>query len=470
MSKLRQAVSKKVMNEEETLVSLRHSLNLKAPKKKESSFWLRNAFISVSLVALVLLGSFYDGLKGTKLSPELATTILSIDINPSFTLKVDASNLVLSIDAENEDAKTIVVSDLIGQNATQVVETIILRAQEAGYLTDPSQSDYVLVTTAPAKEGDENAADHLNDLIQEALNKEGGSDDVNVVLIKATLQQWFDAHEKDSPLGLYVINGMVNHQGTLMSVSEFLKTSGNLELLETLSHIVKKSTINTLSLLERFLDRLQRAGVDVSAYRSRLTTEGENLTKLKEEVLALWESLDPDTKAGSSLSEADKTAMKTLINTMLDQLSALGIDVSGYQAYLASQYPDLQSIEKELVALLQANGVDTKTGSTLTEADKTKIISDLQKKLDQLSLMGIDVTALQKRLNAASPDLYALETDINALLNANGVDTSTGSTGSVKGDEDDQEALEEEDKEAEEKEENHQEDREEANEAHEVDD
>jgi chaperonin cofactor prefoldin len=451
------------------LASLRHSLNLKAPKKKESSFWFRNAFISVSLVALVLFGSFYDGLKGVKLSPELATTILSIDINPSFTLKVDASNIVLSIEAENEDAKTIVVSDLIGQNATLVVETIILRAQEAGYLIDPTQSDYVLVTTAPAKEGDEIAADHLNDLIQEALTKEGGSDDVNVILIKATLQQWFDAQEKGNPLGLFVINGMVNNQGTLMSVSEFLKTSGNLELLETLSTIVKKSTINTLSLLERFLDRLQRAGVDVSAYRARLTTEGENLTKLKEDVLAMWESLDPDTKAGSSLSDADKTAMRDLINKMLEQLSALGIDVSGYQAYLATQYPDLQSIEKELVALLEANGVDTKTGSTLTQADKTKIISDLQKKLDQLRLLGIDITALQNRLNAASPDLYALETDINALLNANGIDTSTGSTGSVKGD-DDQEELEEEDKEDEERVEEHKEEREEDDEAHEVDD
>lgn len=454
MSKLRQAVNSKVMNEEETLKSLRHSLNLKATKKKEASFWLRNALISVSLVALVLFGSFYDRLNSIKLSPDLTTTILSIDINPSFTLKVDASNLVLSIEAENDDAKTIVVSDLIGKNATLVVETIIIRAQEAGFLIDPSDSDYVLVTTAPAKEGDEAAADHLNDLIQEALSKEGSSDDVNVVLIKATLQQWFEALEKDSPLGLFVINGMVNHQGTLMSVSEFLKTSGNLELLETLSNIIKKSTINTQSLLERFLDRLERAGVDVSAYRLRLATEGENLAAMKEEVLSLWDALDPDTKAGSSLSDADKVAMRDLINGMLEQLSGLGIDVSGYQTYLASQYPDLQSIEKELVALLQANGVDTQTGSTLTEADKVKVISELQKKLDQLRLLGIDVSVLQNRLNSTSSDYYALESDINALLIANGVDTSTGSTGSVHGDddEDDDEEDDEDDEDEEDEE------------------
>jgi len=437
MSKLRQAVQQNVMNEDKIWKQVNGNLKLKAPKKAGSGFWLRNALISVSLVALVLFGSFYDGLGKGKLIPTLATTIVSIDINPSFTLKVDANNLVLEIDAENEDAQSIQVNDLIGLDAAAVVEAIILRAQEAGYLTDPNQSDYVLVTTAPAKAGDEDAADHLNELIQQALDQEGVSDDVNVALIKATLQQYFASLDKKVPLGLYVINGLVNVDGTIMSVSEFLKTSGNLELLETISHIVRKSTINTQSLLERFLDRLERAGVDVTAFRARLATEGENLAVLKAEVLAAWGALDPDTKAGSSLSDADKLAMKDVINTMLNQLAALGYDISGYQTYLATQYPDLQSIEKELVALLNANGVDTNTGSTLTDADKTQIISDLQKKLDQLALLGIDVTALQARLNGTNPDFYALETDINALLNANGVDTSTGSTGTVTDDDDD---------------------------------
>lgn len=436
MSKLRQAMTRHVMNEDATLKDLRRSLNLKAPKGAKDRFWLRNGIISISLVALVLFGSFVDNFGKGKLNSTFAT-IVSIDINPSFTLKVDANNLVVEIDAENEDAEAILVSDLIGKDAVTVVETIILRAQEAGYLVDPAQSDYVLVTTAPAQAGDEDEADHLGDLIKNALDQEDATDDVNVALIKATLQQWFDALEKDIPLGLYVINGLVNVNGDIMTVSEFLKTSGNLELLETISTIIKKSTQNTTSLLERFLDRLERAGVDVTAYRTRLATDGENLVVLKEEVLALWDSLDPDTKAGSSLSEADKTAMITLINGMLDQLEALGIDVSGYRTYLAGEYPDLQGLEKELVALLQDNGVDTQTGSTLTDADKDAILADLNKKLDQLALLGIDVTALRDRLNGTNPDFYALETDINALLTANGIDTSTGSTVNLDDDDDD---------------------------------
>ena len=451
-----------VMNEDKILNQLRHDLNLKTPKKTKNSFWLRNGIISISLVALVLFGSYYDSLRKNKGIGSLTTSIVSIDINPSFTLKVDTNNIVIEIEAENEDAKTITVNDLIGQDAAVVVETIILRAQEAGFLTDPSQSDYVLVTTAPAEAGDEDAANHLNDLIKAALDKEGVSDDVNVALIKATLQQYFASLDKKIPLGLYVINGLVNVNGEVMTVSEFLKTNGNLELLESIADIVKKSTQNTSSLLERFLDRLERAGVDVSTYRARLGTNGENLAVLKAEVLALWNSLDADTKAGSSISETDKTAMVTLINGLLDQLDALGVDVSGYRAYLATDYPDLQGIEKELVSLLKDNGVDTQTGSTLTQTDKTALIADLQKKIDQLTALGINTIALQKQLNAANPDFYALETEINALLNANGIDTSTGSTVNIGEDDkdDDHETQEQE-----EHEEVHEED-----EVHEVDD
>jgi post-segregation antitoxin (ccd killing protein) len=427
MSKLRSAMTKNVMNEEKMYSELKKGLGLKATKKKDS-FWLRNVFISVSLVCLVVFGSFYDGLSKGKISGSLATTIISIDINPSFTLEVDANNLVLSIKAENADAEKILVSDLVGQEAALVVETIILRAQEAGFLMDPTLSDYVLVTTAPVHVGDESIADHLNDLIQEALNKEGTSDDVNVALIKATLQQWLDALDKNVPLGLYVISGLVNVNGEIMSVADFLKTSGNLELLETIAHIVKKTTLNTVSLLERFLDRLERAGVDVTTLRVRLLVDGENLAVLKADVLALWASLDPDTQAGSSLSDTAKADMKIVIEGLLAQLKALGLDVSGYETYLAADGADLQSIETELVALLNLNGVDTSMGSTLTTADKDAIVTLLNDMIKQLKVLGLDVSAYEALLAGTNPDLYALETTLKGLLAANGVDTTTGST------------------------------------------
>ena len=210
-----------------------------------------------------------------------------------------------------------------------VVEALILRAQEAGYLTD---SDYVLVTTAPAESDDEDDANDLYELLLKTLEQEGVSDDVNVALIKATLQQLMAAQEKDIPLGLFVVNGLVNNNGVIMSVSDFLKSSGNLELLQTISNIVKKNTLNTRSLLERFLDRLERAGVDVVSLRARAATEGENLAVLKAEVLALWNSLDEDTQAGSSLTDDEKVAMSKVIVELLAQLEALGIDVSGYEA------------------------------------------------------------------------------------------------------------------------------------------
>ncbi len=434
MSKLRKAVSLNIMSEEKILQQLRKDLGLKKPKNSEGSFWLRNGLISFTLICLVLFGSFFDGLNKKAPVTSLITTLVSIDINPSFTLEVDKDNKVLKIIAENDDAESIEINDLEGLDAVLVVETLILRAQEAGYLTD---SDYVVVTTAPAKSGDENDANQLYELILENLEKEGVSDDVNVALIKATLQQLMAAKDKDVPLGLFIVNGLVNNNGVMMSISDFLKSTDNLELLETISSIVKKTTLNTRSLLERFLDRLERAGVDVVSLRARAAADGENLAVLKAEVLTLWNSLDSDTQAGSSLTDDEKVAMSEVIVDLLAQLKALGIDVSGYEAYLATDVADLQSIEKELVALLEENGVDTTTGSTITQADKDALIKELTGMIKQLKLLGVDVSFYEAALLTIKPDYYKLETELTALLKANGVDTNTGSTATIGDDDDD---------------------------------
>ncbi|KAF0226811.1 MAG: hypothetical protein FD179_554 [Erysipelotrichaceae bacterium] len=377
MNKLRKAVSLNMMSEEKTLQQLRRNLGFKKPKNTEGLFWIRNGLISFTLICLVLFGSFYDGLNKKDPLAGLTTTLVSININPSFTLEVNTDNKVLKIIAENDDAEGIKTDDLEGLDAVLVVETLILRAQEAGYLTD---SDYVVVATAPAKVGDEDDADDLYELILENLEKEGVSDDVNVALIKATLQQLMAAKDKDIPLGLFVVNGLVNNDGVIMSVSDFLKSTGNLELLETISSVVKKTTLNTRSLLERFLDRLERAGVDVESLRTRAATEGENLAVLKAEVLALWDSLDEDTQDETSLTDDEKVAISEVIAELLAQLKALGIDVSSYEAYLATDGADLQSIEEELDELL--DGLEDDDDNDIDDNDDDDIDDDDDNDID----------------------------------------------------------------------------------------
>ena len=385
MSKLRKAVSLNMMSEEKTLQQLRKNLDFKKSKNNEGLFWIRNGLISFTLICLVLFGSFYDGLNKKAPITSLTTTLVSININPSFTLEVNTDNKVLKIIAENDDAEGIEKDDLEGLDAVLVVETLILRAQEAGYLTD---SDYVVIATAPAKSGDEDDADDLYELILETLKQEGVSDDVNVALIKATLQQLMAAKDKDIPLGLFVVNGLINNDGVIMSVSDFLKSTGNLELLETISSVVKKTTLNTRSLLERFLDRLERAGVDVESLRTRAATEGENLAVLKSEVLALWDSLDEDTQDETSLMDDEKVAISEVIAELLDQLKVLGIDVSSYEAYLATDGADLQSIEEELDELLV--GIEDDDDNDIDDDDDNDIDDDDDNDIDDDDNNDID--------------------------------------------------------------------------------
>lgn len=427
MNKLSQALMHKMMNEEKNLAELKKALGFKKIRKI-NSFWLKNAVITVSLMSLILFGSVYDQMIKNYHPLDTATSIVAIDINPSFTLRVDPNGLVLQVTTENTDAQNITVSDLIGSNTSIVIETLILRAQEAGFLIDPTQSNYVLVTTAPVKKGDEVLTDHLNALIQNDLNKEGLSDDVNIAVIKATFQQWLTASKKYISLGLFIINGLVNSNGAVMSISDFLKTNGNLTLLENISQIIKKTTANTKSLLERFLDRLQRAGVDITSFRARLASDNENLAVLKADVLALWMTLKPDTQAGTSLIVSDSTAMVSTINTLLTQLKTLGIDISGYEAYLTIQNPDLLGLEKELTTLLNGSVPDTQAGSTTTIATKAALNTSLNALISQLKLMGVNVTSYVTALQQTNPDYLALETALKKALASQGVDTTTGST------------------------------------------
>ncbi len=425
MSKLKQALTNNVMNEERALAMIKKELGLKTIKKKEP-FWLKNIIIAFSLVSLVVFGSYYDRLGLGKALPIDAASIVSIDINPSFTLKVSEEGFVLEILTENADAQAIRVDDLISLDAATVVEALILRAQEAGYLLDPINSDYVVVTTAPAKEGNEALANQLNDFIQEILDREGISDDVNIALIKGTLQQWLDAQAQQKPLGLFILGSLINQD--VQSVGNFVLNNEYLSLLQNVSTIIKRSTLNTKSLLERILARLERAGIDISGLRARFATEGENLALLKADVLSLWASLDVDTQAGSSLSLSDKASINKTITNLMAQLKALGIDVSGYEVYLTNESADLLSIEKELAILLKTNGVDTSIGSTMTVAQTQEAVSALTTMINQLKLLGIDVTAYQAALNTGYPDYLALENQLKTVLAANGVDTKTGST------------------------------------------
>ena len=178
-------------------------------------------------------------------SHNMAFAMVSIDINPSFEVYVDENGGVLSIEAINEDAKTIDVSMYTGLPVQEAVAGIIDSAESAGFINSEDEyEDYVLVSTVVLGEentDNEKKQDNLGQLIRERVEEAGElGDTTKVAIIKATKVELFEARGKNVPMGLYVINGMIENNGEMIPVSEFVKDKENLKKLKDRSDIIDK--------------------------------------------------------------------------------------------------------------------------------------------------------------------------------------------------------------------------------------
>ena len=263
------------------------------PMKNRNGFKLAFALVAVIALALTL------GLQLKKPTSPVAFAVVSVDINPSFELTSAQDGTVLEIKAINEDAQSIDTADLIGLSVEKAVEQLIVRATEAGFIvTDDDTEDYVIVTTVLLDETDPDAEDDQDDLddrISDELEDSDDIDDTTVVsLIKATLREKFEADEKEVPLGLYIINGMIDVDGEMVSVKEFVSNADNVEKLERKATKLINKENRFTEKIEGFLAILVANGVDVAAYEARLATEGEDLEVIKDELEALVAPYDTD--------------------------------------------------------------------------------------------------------------------------------------------------------------------------------
>lgn len=350
MSRLRDAVLLHGVDEELIHQRLTQSLNLK-PRKPRFWSW-KTGLVLGAASALTLTILFQNGFPQS----EKGSVMIAIDINPSFSLTVDDQQLVIAITPLNADARSMQVNDLVGWPADKVVEAIILRAQQAGFIiTDDDNEDFVLITTAPLSKDHQSDADELNEALTLRFTREDSTDDLSVILIKSDLEAQKAAQAKDIPLGLYVINGLVQVGDQLMSVSEFMNTDGNPELLATIADIIPRADLNAVSLIGRFLDRLEDAGVEIDVLRDRLHTPDEDLIALKTDVLTLWEALDEPTRV--ILREPTDSIIGEL-RGMIRTLRLAGIDVSNYITLLKTPTTDYAVLKKSLVDHLISIGID----------------------------------------------------------------------------------------------------------------
>ena len=202
-------------------------------KKKNPSYrWIS---IAAALMLTVLLSG------GVYLNNFVTYAVVGVDINPSVELYLNRTGDVIKAKALNDDAKELDLKELKGLEAAEAINMIVDEAKELGYLVDDS---YVLLTSLAMK----NRGEDIIEEVEEDVMEDEDMKLVNVAIMKAEKQDYFEAQEKDVPFGMYVLNGKVETEDGYIPIREYFKDETNLEefknrgeLIQSLKHKEKEN-------------------------------------------------------------------------------------------------------------------------------------------------------------------------------------------------------------------------------------
>ncbi len=294
MNQFKKNLKKNAFDEEAMLSNILqrasdNGLRSKWAKAPKESTMLKRGLIFVSMTFVLVFALFIFNPLGIfgKDQSKVVAAIVSVDINPSFELSVNNGGLVIKIEALNTDAESLDTNDLLGEPVEEVVDAIVSLATAAGFIDiDDLEDDYVLVSTVLNKGTAAKVGDLIQQRIRDRIHLSDKLQNVNLVQIKATLQEQMQARDKDVPIGLYVINGMIQTQnGEYISVKDFFS---NPQYRLTIKNRAQFNEIPEAKIRERInaaLSELDEAGVDTTQLRTRLENANkESMIQIQSEV------------------------------------------------------------------------------------------------------------------------------------------------------------------------------------------
>jgi len=296
-NKLKLTIEEHAYNEEQMLRHIKTEIRTRGirPVAKRQTIKLpkffKFALTTAMVVAFALLGAAQlSNFNPFQPQPKIITAVYALDINPSFEISVNKQDKVVSIISTNDDAKTITVDDLIGNDAASVIETLIERSIEAGFIDiDDLVDDYVLVTSVPMSDDDLDQSTAIAGKINTLTKTSDVLQSLNVAVIKSDLVTLRLAEDKKIPIGLYVINGMVKQpDGTYLTAKAFFSNPEYRATFQTKGAIKETKTNAIKAHILIALGKLDAIDVDTSELKNRLiTAEGQDLIDIRNEVRKL---------------------------------------------------------------------------------------------------------------------------------------------------------------------------------------
>jgi len=305
MNKLEKSIQKNAFNED----VLFNKIQAKNHDLKSYSYLGGNnmkKLVSIIGISAALIFAIWFGFNQNNVTTEEPVVMLvGIDINPSFELSVNKNDIVVEIEALNVDAQTIVVSDLVSQDVDIVVEEIIRRSAEAGFIdVNDLEEDYVVVSTVSLNDNEEDQL-HLEERIQTRVRDSEFLQSLNIVQVKATQREKLEADGKNIPIGLYVINGFVlQEDGTFLSAKEFFSNPDNKQKISNRSNISLENQDKLRLRIESALNKLEADGFVGTEYRARLVNASyEQLLQIQAELKLEVKNQNSNGSNGSNAPE-----------------------------------------------------------------------------------------------------------------------------------------------------------------------
>jgi hypothetical protein len=225
--------------------------------KSYRKYFVAASIVFVLIMGLILQSTLYtdpeqnlvsENIESTEQGVKI-TTIIAVDINPSFQLMADVNDTVVKVRSMNDDAKTIDVSSVVGLNIEEAIEHIVYLADEAGFIdTTDEAANYVLVTIIMADDQSEvDEESYAADLkantskVNELREKVQNSAIVGKVIFAvttATKEQLKEAELKKIPVGLYV-SGIKKE----MTVKEYFSKEEQKEAFKENGKVIEKNAL-----------------------------------------------------------------------------------------------------------------------------------------------------------------------------------------------------------------------------------
>lgn len=271
MNQLKNSVKKHALNPQDVY----QTLNI----KKENSFF-RKLLIPTTMLAALMLTVFFGSLVSAPTQENAnhvvgAIAYFQLEINPQFEIAVDEDGLVVSIVALNDDAKTFELDQYLNEEVDGVIEKLITIATEKGYIDSSDDTDdfvtisYVMIDEE--NQEDKENVDSIGYRIRARIEASGEVDPkTHVVYVKATIAEKMEAAEKEVPLGMYVINGLVEHEGEMIPVNEFVRNRNALKKMNKSGIIITKRNQDQTNKPEESIDD------DSSDTNDQDTTDNQN--------------------------------------------------------------------------------------------------------------------------------------------------------------------------------------------------